>query len=813
MATQMRRGQQIDFNPDKMLPGEWAVSLDRKNIYMCFSPGDVRRMSTYEEMVQNIQDATEAVAALFTADVQAAILEAMQSAADADLASQGAVEKGNYALSCGDYAKSQGDYAAEKGNYAATIPDQIDNVKAFVGYDADYDVYGVEVDMTAHTFTRLGNAVDKTAGTDFDNARPFARRRCNLADDGTVNAYYGDPGYKEDGSNGQVMVEQPSFYYKMDPLILEGEKVRKARYFVTGAPREGFKLHPAFVQDGKPKEKIYMSAFEGSLFTADMDGGHYVLDDAQTMDITMDKLSSIAGAKPMSGLTQQLTRSNARNLAHNRGTGWEQGLIQTASMSQLLMLIEYASFNVQNEIGMGNVSKTDDGNSNMAEITGGTSTLGNTSGAILNDNGVQVISYRGEENFWGDILTWIDGLNSKVDVAVETDIIYIADHEFADDTENTPYQEVGITPSMQSGYISAFGYSEEYDWMFIPSEVLGSSTLPVGDRFYQTSSSGWRVARLGGVWYYGSDSGAFCLTLNDAAYGYHRAIGTRLTYIPQTEAPDRKSLQKQIGDISALQTTAKNDLVSAINEAATTGSGGGGGSAAVVTFLSSGWTEGDSGYTQTIAVQGLTDAAEPQLQLPKNATSAQAAVWDSIKKSVPAAGNLTLTLDSQPGTDLDVIVLSLPAQDGVTAADLVQVSQRISQNATDIAVLEGDVDQINANLNDIQIPIQPWHTDEIIIGTFNGKDLYEKCISIYGGNLTANSTKSIKHDIQIGDIISINKTCVYSNSHAFSDILWWEPGNTSEYLACNFTKTDIKLICAGSWSGDVKTYFKVQYTK
>ena len=243
------------------------------------------------------------------------------------------------------------------------------------------------------------------------------------------------------------------------------------------------------------------------------------------------------------------------------------------------------------------------------------------------------------------------------------------------------------------------------------------------------------------------------------------------------------------------------------------GGAGGGGSAAVVTFLRSGWTAGDSGYTQTMSVPGLTDAAEPQLQLPKNATSAQAAVWDSIKQSVPAAGNITLTVDSQPGTDLDVIVLGLPAQDGVTAADLVQVSQRISQNTTDIAALEGDVTQINANLNDIQIPIQPWHTDEIIIGTFNGKDLYEKCISIYGGNLTANSTKSIKHDIQIGDIISINKTCVYSNSHAFSDILWWEPGNTSEYLACNFTKTDIKLICAGSWSGDVKTYFKVQYTK
>lgn len=111
------------------------------------------------------------------------------------------------------------------------------------------------------------------------------------------------------------------------------------------------------------------------------------------------------------------------------------------------------------------------------------------------------------------------------------------------------------------------------------------------------------------------------------------------------------------------------------------------------------------------------------------------------------------------------------------------------------------------------VPIQPWHTDEIIIGMYAGKDLYEKCISIYGGYLTANTTKTLKHNIPIGDIVSINKTCVYSNSHAFSDILWWEPGNTSEYLACNFTKTNIQLICSGNWSGDVKTYFKVQYTK
>jgi hypothetical protein len=28
------------------------------------------------------------------------------------------------------------------------------------------------------------------------------RMRCNVADDGTINAFYGDPTYADDGSNG-----------------------------------------------------------------------------------------------------------------------------------------------------------------------------------------------------------------------------------------------------------------------------------------------------------------------------------------------------------------------------------------------------------------------------------------------------------------------------------------------------------------------------------------------------------------------------------------------------------------------------------
>lgn len=77
----------------------------------------------------------------------------------------------------------------------------------------------------------------------------------------------------------------------------------------------------------------------------------------------------------------------------------------------MLMLIEYATFNMQSVIGNGAVSKTDDGKTSMTENTGATITLGNASGSVVNANGIQIVSYRGEENFWGNIWWWIDGIN------------------------------------------------------------------------------------------------------------------------------------------------------------------------------------------------------------------------------------------------------------------------------------------------------------------------------------------------------------------------------------------------------------------
>ena len=416
---------------------------------------------------------------------------------------------------------------------------QIADLEAFIGYSAD-DIYGVEVDFVNKRFTRLSGAANRTPGAGFDSINAFGgRKRCNVADDGTVTAYYGDSGYTTTGKNAagtpvQVMVEQPKFYYKVVPMVLEkgvkGTKIRKARYYVSDTLKPGFKVHPAFVDNGVVNPYIYLAAFEGALF--DTSANAYILDNAQVADFAADKLSSIAGTKPAGGDTQNLTRANVRLLAQKRGKGWEQAYAATAAASQLLMLIEYASFDMQKAIGNGNTNQT----SSAANIqyTGATVSLGNASGAVTNANGIQIVSYRGEENFWGNIWTWVDGMNEENPDPFEegqVGTLYVADHGFADNSKASPYKNTGIHPIQGSGYVSAFGYSEEFDWLFIAVEYSGNSTLPVGD-YAWNQNPGWRVAILGGCCDNGASAGAFYWNLHNAASYRAWSIGGRLVYVP-----------------------------------------------------------------------------------------------------------------------------------------------------------------------------------------------------------------------------------------------------------------------------------------
>ena len=431
------------------------------------------------------------------------------------------------------------------------LEQEIADLRAFIGY-TEPDIYGVEVDFKNRRFTRLAGAVGLNPGADFDSVNAFGgRKRCILTNEGVVLAYYGDAAYTETGAllravtigettypvgtKVQVMVEQPRFYYKVVPLELEpisggdGHHMRKARYYVSDQPRSGFKLHPLFKYNTAENEKVYLSAFEGCLW--DKSANTYLLNDEQVADFAADMLSSIGNAKPVSGLTQNLTRANARALAHNRGTGWEIQTAASASASQMLMLVEYASFNMQEKIGVGVTSKVDDGATSMTEITGATTNLGNASGAVMNANNFNVVTYRGEENLWGNIWTFVDGMNIN---AKGIHKLYVADHAFADSVLDGAYKDTGITLAKANGYVSAFGYNEAFDWLFVTSEVLGNSSLPVGDYFWQNHTyNAVMIALLGAPWNRGASAGAFCWHVDSTPSYRHRNIGARPVYFPK----------------------------------------------------------------------------------------------------------------------------------------------------------------------------------------------------------------------------------------------------------------------------------------
>ena len=432
----------------------------------------------------------------------------------------------------------------------------VEDIKAYLGY-TDEDIVGLQVDYQNKVFKRLAGAVRKESGTDFDVFPMYGgRKRCNVSDDGTIVAWYGDEGYAEDGSNGQVMVYQPAFYYKVVPLKTEpitdgtGYHLRKANYYVSAKPKVGFKLHPAFYNEsGSPVDYILLSAYEGSMY--DVSTGEYVNDgtNTETAIENGDLLCSVAGKKPISGLKKNLNKTNLEQMAQNRSPGWHLETIKITSANQLLMIIELGTMNTQTAIGQGVVSITGNSTYNCASLTGSTSTLGNGTGSAeetINEiggaetpytaAGKVSVSYRGEENPWGNIWKHIQGINIWGNGTMGGGQLYVSsDFNFSESKNSDNYEEIGFTLPNAGGYISAMGYgSEKYDWLFMPSEIGGTSALPVGDNIYaSTNLNDYHSVQLGGYYSSGAAAGGFFWHCVNADGNRSRIIGGRLVYVPQ----------------------------------------------------------------------------------------------------------------------------------------------------------------------------------------------------------------------------------------------------------------------------------------
>ena len=356
-------------------------------------------------------------------------------------------------------------------------------------------VYGVTWDPTTDTYERTGIAAGVALSTSYAGVVQTKMKRCVLNADGTVKYYLSatDSTKKADGSaatidgtDGNVMVEIPKFWYKYENV----GGVHK--WLISDAAQTGYEVHPAFIRGEVEKSFRYYCAYQGYTLST--------------------KLISGSGRVP----TTSKTRSTFRTEAAANGTGWSQIDWNLLIAVQLLYLVEYANFNTQEMLGQGITS-----GSELTAVTGSSNSLGNASSPSTNTS-TQFMSYRGIENWYGQIYKFIDGVN------VNGHIYYVNNNPatFADGVTTGDYVNTGITSAPVNGYVKNLVASGKG---FVASGASGGNASTfVPDYFYR--GAGIRIMAFGGNAGSAMAAGGFCCNAAYAASNVMAGIGSGLSF-------------------------------------------------------------------------------------------------------------------------------------------------------------------------------------------------------------------------------------------------------------------------------------------
>ncbi len=334
-------------------------------------------------------------------------------------------------------------------------------------------VYGVRrklANNSSSTWERIEDAVGLVANAQkgstavqnsFDNLYPWSDIISYNYDvkSQRITAYYGEPTFKFDGSNGEVLTRIPEFWYK---------RTRDDTYEYV------------YIADGKK---------EGYIKSEQFSVGRY------TMSGSNSRVYSKSGVAPLVSDTITNFRTYARNLGDGFGQlDWHYFLFQ------ILYLVEYADYNAQDKLGKGVISKEWTGSFNGVN-SGGCDSLGMKSGT-LNDDGQHSMIYRGIEDIYGALWQFVDGINIKDYKA------YISQNsnDYAVDKFDGSYKALGYTNCSTTGqYQSAVGYDANNPIIDFATAVGGASNTYMTDYYWCAEGNRialvrWCLERWLGLW-------------------------------------------------------------------------------------------------------------------------------------------------------------------------------------------------------------------------------------------------------------------------------------------------------------------------
>ena len=428
--------------------------------------------------------------------------------------------------------------------------------------------YGVEFTGSTSAGTRTGAAAefvftpgtDTSAGqNDFDGVYPWAGMRrccCTLNADGTVtvNAYKGQPGYIEDGTNGEVLVEVPLFY-------VAGMLDVNPR--VSAVPMPGFRAPKKFQNaDGSLKQKCYLPAFPGSigadgklhsiagvvntgnktisqfLAAARLWGETYCINTSADFEVlaylmivvygTRNVQSKINGCVSLyatniavaGALTDEAAVTVAKGVLEvgnviSIGTGAEDASVASQRIVTAIEAIEGDTANVKAVFSGEPVTTTTDHKIwRIMQSTGTANSVISTCGSpVSNSDGKHSFVFYGVENpLYGN--QW----RFECDWKIVDGVPYICNDTNYNWSSVENYTKLDSLTLPNEGWAKNLQVDERFPWLQITKEVGGSSATYLADYFY-INKSGSRIVRRGANSRDGDNAGAFLLALGSAASG------------------------------------------------------------------------------------------------------------------------------------------------------------------------------------------------------------------------------------------------------------------------------------------------------
>ena len=232
--------------------------------------------------------------------------------------------------------------------------------------------------------------------------------------------------------------------------------------------------------------------------------------------------------------------------------------MKVESANQMLMMVEYATLDMQDALEKGLSDIPNDTTKNCASLTGSTEDIGSGTGAAeetINENngntttysiaGRRAICYRGMENPWGNMWRMVNNVKIIGDGTNNGGQLYLYN-------EGAGWVRTNYILPNNNGWVSAFGYDENYDWIYLPAECNNStanSALPVGDNIWVVSNlNNTMMLLVGGTWTFGLNNGPFYYAADREIDAYGRNINARLIYkVNKDEGPYQSNYEHWYG--------------------------------------------------------------------------------------------------------------------------------------------------------------------------------------------------------------------------------------------------------------------------